>query len=289
MGVQVYGVDFLNRLIVENIERVRELPFDVIVHMPRSGTIPAALLATYLIKPLASVDEFAQGMISLRKSHGYNPTLDRILLVDDSFRTGQQMREAINKIRQFKPDTKITTLAVFDVMPIGAERLFNPDLSLHRHSDSEFYLYPWFVWKTGKSGEMAFDMDGILCRDCRAEEDDDGEAYLNFLRTAEPKFLTDFKLGMIVTARLEKYRAETEEWLRRHGVRYKKLVMGPWANLKDRRKDDVGAWKGQIFRRAAQTKIFVESCPLQAATIHLVSDKPTWCPYGDRIFGMEKV
>ena len=120
------------------------------------------------------------------------------------------------------------------------------------------------------------DFDGILCEDCSAEDDDDGSRYVRFLETAKPKYLVrSCEIPLIVTARLEKYRALTEAWLRRWGVRCRELVMGPWAERS--RAYDIGQFKGQVYRDSAAT-IFVESCPAQARTIAEVSGKRVICP-----------
>src|SRR5262249_55396702 len=158
---------------------------------PRSGTIPASLIATYLVKPLASVDEWCAGICKRRKSDTKRIG-SRILLVDDSLRTGKQMREAIDRINTYRPGTEVKTLAVYYTDDLrGDERVLEPDIYLHAHGDS-FYLFPWFMWKTNRLEHVASDLDGVLCRDATCDEDDDGPAYAKFIETAEQKFKPHF-------------------------------------------------------------------------------------------------
>lgn len=264
-------LNHLDLLIVKNIEKIRQIPFDVIVHLPRSGTIPASLLATYIKKPLASVDEYCRRMVNTRKSDINNKALNRILLVDDSIRTAKQMEKNIKKIKMARPDTVIYSLAVYSTK---FERPYEPTLCLDEH-DEVMYIYPWFMWKSERIEHCAVDMDGVLCRDCTKEEDDDGEKYMNFLRTADLKFHTSFKIGAIVTSRLEKYRLETEAWLGRNGFQYERLIMGPWKSNEERRGKQA-AWKGEQFRQLDKM-LYVESSLKESPEIAFVSGKPVWC------------
>lgn len=284
MTATVYSVAHMNQLIVDNLHRIRALPFDVVVHLPRSGTIPASLIATYLIKPFCSVDEYCAGIIPTRKAvfSGF----ERILLVDDSIRTGKQMAQAVEKIKAVKPETKITTFSVYDTFPSNEEvdnRIMNADLSLHKHDD-DFYIFPWFMWKTRRLKKVCVDMDGVLCRDCTKDEDDDGPRYAEFLATAEPKFIPyDTHVGFIVTARLDKYKPQTEAWLSKHGITYSKLVMGPWRDRNARKAYGAGRWKGEFFK-GVKSPLFIESSVSEAEAINRISGKSVWCVDNQRFY-----
>jgi orotate phosphoribosyltransferase len=259
----------LDLLIVKNLHRVRKIPFDVVVHLPRSGTIPASLIATYLKKPFASVEEYLAGIIYTRKSEYRD--FERILLVDDSIRTGKQMQAAIDRIKAMKPNCTIYTLAVFSTK---VERKLHPTLILSEHPEL-LYIYPWFMWKTKHISQCAVDMDGVLCRDCEPHEDDDGQEYEKFLELADVKFHTEFTIGAIVTSRLEKYRPQTEAWLKRHGFKYDQLLMGKWAT-KQERKGLAAAWKAKMYIHLNK-QLFIESSEREAKEIARITGKPVWC------------
>lgn len=267
----------LDRLIVKNLHRIRAIPADVVVHCPRSGTIPASLIATYLYKPFCSVDEYCAGIINTRKS-AYSDT-DTILLVDDSIATGAQMKGFIERILAANPNAKIYTLAVYSYM--GARHDFQPTLILEMHRNPD-YIYSWFMWKTSRLRRCAIDMDGVLCRDVVAGEDDDGARYLNFLETAELKlkpmeYIPNADIvGAIVTGRLEKYRPQTEAWLKKHGVRYGKLIMCPAKTNEERRTMNVAIWKASVYANP-NYKLFIESNDSEARIIFERTGKPVWC------------
>jgi hypothetical protein len=112
---------------------------------------------------------------------------------------------------------------------------------------------------------MASDLDGIFCPDIFAEDDDDGPRYLAAIRRALPIQRPNRRpIPLIVTARLEKYRAETEVWLRRVGIRWQRLIMGPWETLRQRNQ----GWPENVVRLTCEAylasglKLFVESDPL---------------------------
>lgn len=266
--MMTHSLSEMDRLIVSNLHKIRALPFDVIVHLPRSGTIPASIIATYLRKPLASLEEFCAGMVSTRKCD--STATKRALLVDDSIRSGVQIEAAIQRLKECGKDEGLVTLCIISV---DVARNYQPTLILHHHTDCN-YVYPWFMWKTKRVKDIAFDMDGVLCRDCTKDEDDEGKKYLNFLETADPKFLTDYPLGAIITSRLEKYRPQTEQWLAKHGVSYKTLIMGPWSS-NDERRGNVEKWKAQKYI-ASRLGLYVESSDRSAQKIAQLSGKPVW-------------
>lgn len=267
----------LDKLIVKNLHSIRAIPADVIVHCPRSGTIPAALIATYLYKPFCSVDEYCAGIINTRKSEYTD--LNKILLVDDSICTGKQMEGFIERIKSARPGVVINTLAVYRTD--NSNHSFSPDMILETHKAGDGYIYTWFMWKTGRLRKCAVDMDGVLCRDCLPHEDDDGPEYLKFLSSAELKFKpaeylpNNDIIGAIVTSRLEKYRPQTEAWLKKHNIKYKKLIMGPWKNKEDRRGKQA-IWKAGVYKRP-EYKLFIESSEKEARDIARFSGKPVFC------------
>jgi uncharacterized HAD superfamily protein len=274
----INGVHALNKLLVANLERIRQLDFDVIVHLPRSGTIPASLLATYLKRPFASVDEYCAGIVNTRKA--VYETLHKILIVDDSIATGGQLKNAMERIMAVRPETHILSLCVYGVPRPDRVQEATMVLSTHRDKD---YVYPWFLWKTANVKHYAFDMDGVLCRECSKEEDDEGANYKKFIAEADLKFHTDFELGAIITGRLEKYRPQTEAWLQRHGFKYRRLIMGPWKNNAQRREYDAARWKAKEYKKSKYT-LFVESSDRESKIISLQTGRTVFCIESQKVY-----
>lgn len=274
----------MERLIVANLHRVRALGSGVIVHLPRSGTAPAGMIATYLPAPLASVDEYCAGIVPDRKCPPFDRNL--VILVDDCINRGKQASEAIARIKAVNPAARVTVVAIYDCAREGVRpRNFpHPVMTFANHhgGDNSHYLYPYYLWKSPRLRHVAVDFDGVLCRDATRAEDDDGPNYARFLDEVEPKLLplaaVNPVIGAIVTARCEKYRRETERWLARHGVVYDMLHMGPWQSKQDRAGGGKAAkWKASVYKdMGSEITLFIESSEVQAREIHALTSKPVF-------------
>ena len=130
----------------------------------------------------------------------------------------------------------------------------------------------FFEWNLLHNGivmtgcKAAFDMDGVFCEDCPVECDNDGDRYLDWMRRVQPlNWSIEYEVPLIITARREVYREQTLDWLHRHGIRVKELVMFP-GTFEERGKTDIGQWKAEQARHR-DCKLFVESSCLQSVTI----------------------
>lgn len=264
----------LDRAIAQNLWKVDRAGFDVIVGIPRSGMIPASIIATYLQLPLATLEGYIAGIVHGRSGKPVKRS-DRILLVDDTSNKGGAMARAMAMLPK---GVQATRCVVF-----GPYQVARPD----RIVDVWFEEcrgprgFAWNLWKHARLARWGFDMDGVLCRDPTKPENDDGQLYAGFLRNAEPLFLPTRPIGHIVTGRLEKYRSETVDWLGRHNIRFLQLHMAPFATKAERMEamhsaGGRGGWKAGIARQVG-VDMFVESCPKQARIIAREARIPVWC------------
>lgn len=269
--LSVRSVADLNLAIVSNLHRLDRKAFDVVVGIPRSGMIPASLIATHLQKPLADVQSFANGL-AWGKSGVPQSAGGRVLLVDDTTNKGGAMARACAVIRHRAAG--ITRFAVYgpyqvedpqSVCDIWCEVVHGPR------------AFQWNMFRHIRMDRWCFDFDGVLCRDPTKEENDDGERYLRFIETAEPLFIPTRPIGHIVTGRLEKYRAATDAWLQRYGITYQSMTMMQFATKADRMAaGGRGQWKADKFNRIG-AEFFIESDPKQAGIIAKLSGLPVWC------------
>jgi orotate phosphoribosyltransferase len=124
--------------------------------------------------------------------------------------------------------------------------------------------------------KSCFDLDGVLCRDPTPRENDDGPCYHEFLSTVDPRVVPSERIGTIVTARLEKYREETEAWLDEHDIEYDRLVMLDLPDMETRRRLGVHAeFKARVYEESDAT-LFVESDHGQALEIARRTDRPVY-------------
>lgn len=248
---------------------------DVVVGVARSGLLPATLLAVELHRPLYSVS----------RQHGVEPVgagrrmdgrkeerPETILVVDDTVARGVILEAVLPSVRATFPGARIRTAAVYappsrlDVLDFCAVEYDMPHYLLYNIHNAPVHCR-----------SALFDMDGILCEDFAAEDDDDGPRYLAAMEARPPLWLPRYCPIRIVTARLERYREPTLKWLARHGVEVGELVMGPWPD-NAARAGKVAAWKADQYRLRPRARLFVESNPRQAQAIARLTKWPVLCP-----------
>jgi len=259
---------------------------DCVAGVARSGLYPASMVAMWLHKPMIVVSQSSGKIVEAgngwRLGNGHNhvkPSTGKVLVVDDTVMTGGSqaiIRRVVGK--QFQNVVYAT------VYCNPAANLGKPDI--HAVDLQWPHMLEWNLFNSVISASTAVDFDGILCHDCRPEQDDDGPRYLDFIQNAKPLYLPRKEpLPLIVTARIEKYREATEAWLKQHGVRWNRLVMHPAKSTRERERTDVAAYKAEHFERWAKTHIpspgpvmFIESEHSQAREIARITKRMTVCP-----------
>jgi len=126
-----------------------------------------------------------------------------------------------------------------------------------------------------KRGTVAFDMDGVICEDCPSDIDLNESLYIEWIKNARPYLIPVYKIDYIISNRLEKYRPETEEWLRRHDVKYDKLILWDIESKKDR-KDLFAEYKADKLL-SLKPSVYFESSYQQAKQIWESTRIPTIC------------
>ena len=261
-----------------------QVPNDItaIAGVARSGLSAATMLSMYLHLPLLAIRQTLNDVIEagngwrLGGSSHIKPQ-GKVLIVDDTCMTGNSFRQVLPIMRGWNA----VTAAIY----CNPAANLKPDMW---HAELKWpHLLEWNVFNSVLSPNMALDFDGVLCHDPSREQDDDGPRYIDFIRNARPLYLPrKAPVPLIVTARVERYRAETEDWLRRHGVQWHRLVMHPAATTRERERHSVADYKAQHFGAWARIHrprpaplMFVESDPRQARQIHERTGQMTVCPH----------
>lgn len=255
----------------------------------RSGLLPATQIAMSLHLPLwiirshHSLRDVVPAGNGWRLDQGSPQNKGGILaVIDDNVMTGNsltRLRPVVYPWAERQGFARVVEAVVY-CNPLAE---FQPDIVADFVPWPSYYEHNFF--NSTFSPGFALDFDGILCRDCRPDEDDDGPRYLEFLRTAAPLHLPRREpVSLIVTGRREKYRGETLRWLERHGVTVRHLVMHPDG---PRSFESIVSLKAQHFRgwRSRQRPnlrigppMFVESDARQAHEIARQSGGLVICP-----------
>lgn len=261
-----------------------------IAGVARSGLSVATMVSMYLHLPMLTirqnsndVQQTGNGWRLGGRQH-VEPKTQSILIIDDTVMTGNSLR-AVQPLIE-KQFGNAMTAAVY-VNPLAVKK---PDI--HAVDLPWPHLLEWNLFNSVLSPNMATDFDGILCRDCPRGSDDDGPKYLDFIENAQPLYVSrKATIPLIVTARIEKYRPQTNAWLARWGIKCKQLVMHPAKTLRERQKDNIAAYKARHFiawakiHRASPPPLgFIESEDQQAKEIARISKLMVICPSTARVY-----
>lgn len=257
-----------------------------IIGVARSGVAVAAQVAMLLHLPLSIVRQSLGDVVD--GGNGWRLTGNTggrgpAVVIDDTVMTGNSFKQVMPIVWREHPG------AISAAVYVNPRARRKPDLWVRELPHP--HLLEWNLFNSIFSPNTAVDFDGILCADCAPQDDDDGNRYRGFLLTATPKYMIRrTRIPLIVTARLEKWRPETEQWLAWHGMAADQIIMGPWGSLKERHRIDIGDWKGRHYaeflkrRHNLKPALFVESDPQQARRIAQVSGGIVVCPAAGKCF-----
>lgn len=204
-----------------------------------------------------------------------NQVFSDILIVDETFRTGESMERASEIVSRLAPDAKITRAALIFVGSRTAERQTEGLVDTYFRSVLPPYFFEWELMDEKPTDVIGMDLDGVICEECPSGSDDDELKYLNWLRNARSYLVPHYEVDFIVSNRLERYRTETEEWLRKQGIRYRELRLWDLESKNERN----GRWTENKIEvlMAAKPDLFLESDDSQAMAIWSATKIPTIC------------
>ncbi len=257
---------------------------DLVVGIPRSGMIPAYIIALFMNKKVCSLTEFINGITPKNgeRKIANNKENKKILFVDDSIASGNALSKT-KQLLQSKFSAK--EMENFLFMAVFALKESKKLVDFYFEIVNQPRLFQWNYLNHTISSKCCFDLDGVLCVDPTEEQNDDGEEYKKFILSARPLFIPQYEINAIVTSRLEKYRQETETWLKNNNVKYKKLYMLNLKSAAERREKNCHAdFKAHVYKKLKDTICFIESDPKQAEKIAKLSKKQCICVSTDEFF-----
>lgn len=255
----------------------RRLPDDIVATcgVPRSGTIVALQLAQHRNIHCVGLRDLQEGRAIWRhalRRRVPSKRRGRVLVIDDTSWSGR----TITEIRRTLPDQVAGCGIEYAALYAGDGGIGHLD---HYGRRLPFFSHS-FEWNIGHdvlSRKTIFDLDGTLCEDYTlpGEEGEHAEAYQRHMAEAKCILRPSYPVLAICTARLEKNRKPTEDWLRRQGIEYQVLDMCPASDQAERH-----AMKGFAHRKAAYYRkrnaaiLFVENRADQARQIYTMAKKP---------------
>ncbi len=268
------SISDLNSTIIRNLHK---FPHDanLIVGIPRSGMLPANLLALYLNKPYTDIDSFLDGRIygcGERGSTIETANNKKILVTDDSICSGKAIAKIKDRIAKAKFDNKFKI--VYSAIFATTESKDKIDIYCEIVETPRFFQWNLFHHPPLLSKSFC-DIDGVLCPN--PPIDDDGEQYIKYIKSAPKLYTPTVEIDTLISCRLEKYRTITEEWLKQNGIKYKNLILLNLPTKEVRLKwHKHGEYKGQLYKNS-NAILFIESSLWEAQKIQRISRKPVFC------------
>jgi orotate phosphoribosyltransferase len=252
----------------------RRLPgnINVIVGIPRSGLLVANLLALHMNLPMTDVDGLIEGRLiaagpRLNATRPTVPDLDtlRVLVVDDSVWSGNQMR----KIRE-----RITAARLRHVIFYGAVYITPNATDLVDYYHEKVALPRAFEWNVLHHPSLTAScmaMEGVLWP-AEIGRIDAAEG----LRELRPIFAPTQPIGRLIATQPERLRVPIQEWLAHHRISYGELV------LLDPTDSSIGRDEGCFVRakaslyRHSNAWIFIEGTIERAAALAQMVRRPVY-------------
>ena len=237
---------YTSTLVRKTVDLCSVLPanLDGVCGIPRSGMIPASVIATHLHLPLYTLQDGEPRAVGQGNRLKPGKAGSNILYVDDTVMNGYTLRKL--------QELRAPTAAIFS----NPNSELQPDYNLESLQPPHFL--EWNLFNSLYVERMAFDMDGVICKDVLPSQIG--------TKVPEPKYLPRIADVTIITGRLEADRAETEQWLEDWGVRVKRLIMFPGTNADRAKSRAISDYKAREFSKLG-LDWFVESDKRQAEEI----------------------
>lgn len=253
---------------------------DIVAGIPRSGLLVANLLALHLNVPMTDIAGLIEGRViqSGARFKGADPRQflskpRHVLVVDDSICSGSAMQKVKASLAAAALPHRVSYAAVY----MAPEARLDGHVDLYREIVPMPRVFEWNLMHGTVLTNSCMDIDGVLCLDPTDEQNDDGPEYLTFLRDTPALLLPTAPVGWLVTSRLEKYRAQTVEWLARHKVQYGELRMMQYPDMAARRAARAYArFKSEIYQETGAW-LFIESDAALAVQIAQLSGHSVFC------------
>lgn len=188
----------LTKCIVENLYKIPR-DVDLIVGIPRSGTMVANILALYLnllfmdINNLVNNGKIATGTTG--KCRNWIKSIDEakhVLIVDDSVSSGKAIKETRELLTEKNINFKCTFLVVY---ALGISKNM-ADIYLELCEQPR--MFEWNYMHHWALEFCCMDIDGGVCEDPARNQNDDGKKYMDFLENAALNLFQLKKLDVLL-------------------------------------------------------------------------------------------
>tara|TARA_Y100000592_G_scaffold28733_1_gene45750 strand:+ start:18724 stop:19758 length:1035 start_codon:yes stop_codon:yes gene_type:complete len=262
------------------IPKIAALNIKGIAAVPRSGFLPASFCSVMLNLPLYFIqkDGSAEPMSGVcefggKRMEKHKESDGKILVLDDTVYSGNSLLPIKNHVGRegFLFGSLYVHPSSVVLVDVYGKELPPP------------HLLEWNFFNSPYISQCLLDFDGILCPNVPYQVAKDENKYIDYIKNVEPYHHRLPKIHScrgIVTARLEKYRDITEEWLEKHNVKYNFLRMFPTERQEERDANhaiEAARFKSNVLREV-DAHFFMESEKLEAQLMRSQSERLIICP-----------
>jgi len=252
-------------------QNLTKIPRDVcgVVGVPRSGMLPATIIAEYLNVPMYDLHSFKD------IGHGGRPlhhaSGNKYLVVDDTCYNGFSTKATKQILRSIQNGASFVFLVVYLEGPCEVDK---PDVYLKDIREEAkscpfgWAMYEWNIFAHGElTDRTLFDLDGVIFVDPPDERN--VAEYEKYIKNPTPLHVPTGNIH-ICTYRLNRYSGITLSSLNAVGVKNASITMAT-SRL-------VPSWKFKAaVYLAGNWVLFIESSDLEARKIHEETGKPVIC------------
>lgn len=244
----------LTDCIIKNLHKIPR-DVDLIVGIPRSGTMVANILALYLNLPFTDIDKFVSGGLiktgSTRKCKNWIKEISEakhVLIVDDSVSSGKAINETKEFVKKNGVGCRITYLAVYALAASCRKVDIYFELCEQPRMFEWNYMHHWAL------EYCCMDINNIILEKVRQRK--------------IPKFIPTQKVGGLIVCGLEE-NENTEEWLKEYGIEYNNISLV-------KNGSNIAEEIARIYKKSKYI-LFFEYDEKMAQNICVLSGKPVFC------------
>lgn len=274
----------LSEDIRRNLYKLHDKDIDLVVGIPRSGMIPAYMIALYL--NINCID-FAAFCKNEKPINGHTRKTGKalasawdarkILLVDDSIMSGNSMQSAIRQVPAETID-KTIRMAIYSTSKSPKE------VDLYFKYVAWPRVFEWNIYHHNILSRACVSIDGVLCMNPTKDQSNNDVKYRDYLINAQPLILPSGKIHSVITSRLEEHRKQTEAWLTRHNIEYEHLIMLNLPEQQVHQQLSPHTRHKAEYYNASKLDFFLEGSREQAISIANATGKPVFSVEGNKIY-----
>ncbi|PYZ95082.1 phosphoribosyltransferase [Salipaludibacillus keqinensis] len=270
----------LRNVIKKNLSILQTKKFDLIVGIPRSGMVPAYIIAQYLNIKCCDLHSFirnTQQELNETSPLQYPHDCQNVLLVDDCISSGGSMANSLEHIPENKR-IKITTLAIY------SSKKSRNDIDIFFEYHPGPGVSEWHLFHCGIVKKYCINIEGVLCLEPSDDQKTNNSNYIEYILNAPPLIVPSGKVNCLITNRPEKYRNETHSWLEKQGIEYDNLIMSQeFPEINANFWEEATKYKAHIYSQS-KNELYVSYDKKESQKIHDLTRKPVYCMETNEIY-----